>query len=1459
MGDAVSDSKRSLRERGVSIEAALVNEPSMAVVSYHGHQFRFVHDDANDHIFKILKSSGTFYEIELLERFADLLSPDQLVVDVGACIGTHSVFAAGVCQARVIAIEPNEKSANLLRRNLALNGLDANVRVEQFGLGAAPSHARIMQQPAHNQGMSALAVAEDGDITIRRLDDLNLDGPVRLIKIDVEGMEPAVLEGAAATLQRDRPILIVEAADRTSFSACAGLVRRHGYKLAGTYNWTPTHLFVPAEEPGFAAIDGALTETLTLAQFDWITLRNRAFSSFGSIEAALSDQARQLDALAIGGVQVRELTQRSAEAEAKVTKLEAALAAAAAECNVARSDAAAALTNAAEVVAKLAIAAAERDATRGALHAAQTDAVAVRAQLAEVEKALAAVSAERDVIRSRCKELDAKLLAVSTERDASKASAEIALALLRQCASGLEGIVKRGRSKQRTLSGRIRERILLRGKSRVLINELRSLAVELREAEARALGRSRPPLVAADVAKGFAEIERHLRRIGAAPPDPKEKVTPPKERPKGPTKRRKILSPERWFRWPNFPTGPDAKSTARKSHAKSEPPARDSSSVWHVRVPGRADKTVSPSPGTLASSTVALAPRVEEASPHTITAEADYSKGWEGHAWPHREAALERDGVVRCKEASSETGFVSRLFDFAGGGLLEVEINTHGASIKASTRILRIVTDAGEGVGPDFPLRDGITTVRAFAPCRTGKIKLYVLGYDMEPGETFVAGHAVLRRLDPDLYQKQVRANVGEPVLASMASIPSRRATLEDSVRSLLLQCDRVRVFLNGYPDIPDVLNHPRVDIRRSQDWDDRGDAGKMFWLEQDAATPGFRLTVDDDLIFPPDYAETMARKVAAWNNSAIYSMHGVLLRQPFANYYEDSSRAATFHFARQLRADRRVHIGGTGALCLHSSAVNMSWSDFKYCNSADLWLALYAQQNNIPILTPARPRFWIRENKQEFPDDTIYRHSRNRTRSRFDSSLVQDAVLKHHGPLTVQTGSEPKYGLLVLVETTEGLAPGIERALAGASEDAEWVMLLAFDHQNAGLQEAVASMRLERETHLIDTSGDPGGVKMAGALMRRISLEAVLCVASDAASTAPAIGGEPQIGLPDRHGDMAIARIGAQKEDAPCGLVLTSGPAIPDAIKRLADDILGAAARPVDAFRSTFDQPPARPPAPQSSGEASINSVFERVLVLNLDRRPDRWAAVSASLDRAGIVAQRFSAIDGTRPEVAEEYERYLTQPNVTVSTEVPPVRYARDLYLGSTSQMARIAHLESKGGKAIASRGAWGYLRSYELLLEQALADGLESLLVFDDDVLLHKDIRRLFAQAMAEIPDDWLILQLGTLQYNWSEPWAQWHSRHLYRTNGSAIGSHAVGMRFDILPFLLEHTKRMDMPYDVGALSAATRAFPERCFVIYPNLAIQSLKDSDIGSSGFQATNTPEEVYARYKWNPDDYQCN
>ena len=190
----------------------------------------------------------------------------------------------------------------------------------------------------------------------------------------------------------------------------------------------------------------------------------------------------------------------------------------------------------------------------------------------------------------------------------------------------------------------------------------------------------------------------------------------------------------------------------------------------------------------------------------------------------------------------------------------------------------------------------------------------------------------------------------------------------------------------------------------------------------------------------------------------------------------------------------------------------------------------------------------------------------------------------------------------------------------------------------------------------------------------------------------------------------------------------------------------------------------------------------------------------------------------------------------------------------IASAREFEYIEQGENK--KAIASAGAWAYLRTWESILEKALADRAETLLVFDDDVVFHKNLSDLFAAAISELPADWLCLQLGTLQYNWEPPWMDPASTHLYRTNGSAVGSHAVGLRREILPFLLDHVKRMELPFDTGALAAATRAFARRCFVTLPNLGIQRLGDSDINSSGFQQKRTREQAMEVYRWTPSDY---
>jgi GR25 family glycosyltransferase involved in LPS biosynthesis len=455
------------------------------------------------------------------------------------------------------------------------------------------------------------------------------------------------------------------------------------------------------------------------------------------------------------------------------------------------------------------------------------------------------------------------------------------------------------------------------------------------------------------------------------------------------------------------------------------------------------------------------------------------------------------------------------------------------------------------------------------------------------------------------------------------------------------------------------------------------------------------------------------------------------------------------------------------------------------------------------------------------------------------------------------------KLGVAFLADDAERLKRQVETFLALRRPDVEWCLVFVHDATRPELAAGVAAVAADHEIHLVDSGGDatramaeiarlhaacgcdatmtlgPQADLAAGPLAAR--LEPLGHVGAHEAFLARAAGGAAMHGLIARAGATGAFDAAARGGDGPAPLGV----------------VLAQAGAPEPPFAALAVEPPA-PAPPRWRAARRFDDFFERRLVLNLDRRPDRWEQMSAQMASVGITAERFSAVDGSRPEIREEYAAYAGLPLVAVSDDIPPVRYSVDLYMNYASQMARLAHLEGKSGrKAIASAGAWGYLRSYEAILEKALEDRVETLFVFDDDSVLHKDFEAIFAQAAQELPDDWMAFQLGTLQYNWHPPFAQDHSAHLYRTNGSAVGSHAVGLRFDAFPYLLDQVRRMDMPFDVGALSALTRDFADRCFVIRPNLAIQRLQDSDINTSEFQSERSREEVAATHRWRLADYQ--
>ncbi len=156
---------------------------------------------------------GEFSETEA-RLFGQMVRPGDVVVEVGANLGALTLPIARLVgpQGMVVAYEPQRLVFQTLCANMALNSVTQAV-CRQEAVGDAPGTLMVPQlnpSVVQNFGGLELGQAQQGEsVPIVRLDDRPLPR-CRLRKVDVEGMERAVLLGATETIRTHRPFLYVE-------------------------------------------------------------------------------------------------------------------------------------------------------------------------------------------------------------------------------------------------------------------------------------------------------------------------------------------------------------------------------------------------------------------------------------------------------------------------------------------------------------------------------------------------------------------------------------------------------------------------------------------------------------------------------------------------------------------------------------------------------------------------------------------------------------------------------------------------------------------------------------------------------------------------------------------------------------------------------------------------------------------------------------------------------------------------------------------------------------------------------------------------------------------------------------------------------------------------------------------------------------------------------------------------
>jgi FkbM family methyltransferase len=184
----------------------------------------------------------TWIEAGPVERLKEFVPPGSTVVDIGANVGFFVLKFARWTGERgcVIAVEPDPENFAAIAAKVEAAGLKRCVRLIQAAAAAQGGSVGFERNELHPGDHRIRLDAGGMMVPAVTIDDLVTEAgtpPVSLVKIDVQGAELLVLEGAKRTLDKMRPVLFVEVDDRAlgSFGSSAQALVAHvegaGYEM----------------------------------------------------------------------------------------------------------------------------------------------------------------------------------------------------------------------------------------------------------------------------------------------------------------------------------------------------------------------------------------------------------------------------------------------------------------------------------------------------------------------------------------------------------------------------------------------------------------------------------------------------------------------------------------------------------------------------------------------------------------------------------------------------------------------------------------------------------------------------------------------------------------------------------------------------------------------------------------------------------------------------------------------------------------------------------------------------------------------------------------------------------------------------------------------------------------------------------------------------------------------------
>ena len=238
------------------------------------------------------------HEFPEMSFLLHLLRSGDLFVDAGANVGSYTVLASGCSGAHVVSIEPSSAAFAALLANIELNGVTALVEPSRIALGKQegnvpftvgldsvnhvvasrhPEPRRLRRIASH---LEILRYAQDDveQVSMTTLDRLLRGRAATLIKMDVEGYETEVVDGAVETLRSKETLAVIMELN--------GEGKRYGYDDADLHRRMQSFGFrASAYDPFNRSLvptdkAGSVGDTIYISDFDRVNARVKSAPSF---------------------------------------------------------------------------------------------------------------------------------------------------------------------------------------------------------------------------------------------------------------------------------------------------------------------------------------------------------------------------------------------------------------------------------------------------------------------------------------------------------------------------------------------------------------------------------------------------------------------------------------------------------------------------------------------------------------------------------------------------------------------------------------------------------------------------------------------------------------------------------------------------------------------------------------------------------------------------------------------------------------------------------------------------------------------------------------------------------------------------------------------------------------------------------------------------------------------------